>query len=88
MCFVALVRYLDIGPVVKAGMYFNKYLAEALPCTRFCFIILVSSETRAVNSEGECFLDAEEATSSNLVRPTIKLNRLRGVRPRLFYEVY
>lgn len=29
---------------------------------------------RAVNSVGECFLDAEEATSSNLVRPTIKAN--------------
>ncbi|GEM_PF-1587882 len=27
---------------------------------------------RVVNSEVECFLDAEEATSSNLVRPTIE----------------
>ncbi len=47
---------------------------------------LILKYIRVVNSEGECFLDAEEVTSSNLVRPTIEIFGVRKIAFRtLFY---
>ena len=44
------------------------------------------TQTWAVNSAEECFPDAEEVISSNLIRPTIKNTVIAGDRgPRKFY---
>jgi hypothetical protein len=47
-----------------------------IDCQQFTILLfyryIINSTKWAVNSVGECFLDAEEVISSNLIRPTIK----------------